>query len=199
MVAVFAYARWIVLPLGYEQAYLERAGTVPEVRLKAEEYEAAGEANPLAWEPAFARGQALLAAAGDPPAVLLLEQAVAAYREAIRRQPRLRRAYVGAARAILAVPGALQNPEALARARELLEEAVRLYPTRAATHVALGEVLSAQGETEAARAALERALELDDVMPDPDRRLPPAVRAEAEAALEALGQTAGPGDAEGVP
>ena len=51
---------------------------------------------------------------------------------------------------------------ALETARGRAEAAVRAAPALATAHEVLGEVLAIQGESGAARKALERALELDD-------------------------------------
>jgi len=55
----------------------------------------------------------------------------------------------------------------LAAARSSFERAIELQPAMAAAHNGLGAVLAAQGEDDAATAALVRASELDQQDPNP--------------------------------
>jgi Flp pilus assembly protein TadD len=122
----------------------------------------------------------------------LLEHAMAAYQEALLRQPRLRHAYLGLAACRLTMPGAFQeDPEAWRAALGYVEEASRLYPTDIPTQAQKATLLDWLGEGAPAQAAYRRLLELDGAMPDEDRRLRPDFRAAVEDRIRQLEAGAG--------
>jgi tetratricopeptide (TPR) repeat protein len=189
MIVAFLYISRLVLPVGRE-AYLLRLAANPMAAAERDEtYRGAAAANPLAWEPAMMRGHAWQEEAGlaqGPGDAMALAQAVAAYQDALAREPRLRRACLALAGCNLAAEGALDNPSALGEARRSLDRAVALYPTDLVARLWLAHVTDRLGDREAAPAAYREVLRLDGLMPEPKRRLPPEVRAAAEGRVEEL-------------
>ena len=57
---------------------------------------------------------------------------------------------------------------------------VELYPTRAEFRADFARLLETSGDIDAARGQARTAIELDDLMPDPLRKLPPQTRADCE-------------------
>jgi len=191
MGAVFAYVYFLLIPVGREAALLRMAsgGALP---IEQEEYlREAGRVNPWAWEPAMARGRLWQSVAGDSPeggsgAAVVYERAIRAYEDALRRNPRLLRAWLRMADCRLAIEGALDDRApggALDAARGYFNQAVRLYPTRAETRLRLADVLERLGDDAAATAEYRKALELDAAMADEARRLDPETRRLIEARL----------------
>ncbi|MGB3087545.1 MAG: hypothetical protein WBC53_07465, partial [Phycisphaerae bacterium] len=93
------------------------------------------------------------------------------YQEAVARHPRLLDAYQRLAACRLAVPGALDDPQALGAARGHLEQAARLYPTDIRARLQLAEIADQLKDAAGALAEYRRVLELDRLTPDEDRRL----------------------------
>jgi len=173
MAGAFAYARWLLLPVARERALLA-ASDEAETDLDMDDaLREAARANPLAWEPAYARGslwQARAAEAQGPEQAMATDKAIRAYGEALARHPRLREAYVRLAECRLAVSGAFEDAGALQAAREYLARAAELAPTDVKTRLHLADVTDRLGEDAAALAEYRRALQLDAQAP-PQRRL----------------------------
>jgi UDP-GlcNAc:undecaprenyl-phosphate GlcNAc-1-phosphate transferase len=194
MALIFSYVKFIMLPVGQEETLLAAAGQATGAFECDEALRAAGEANPLAWEPALVRGRMWQreASAGPrgPGQAISLERAMEAFREALARQPRLGQAWLGLADCYLAPEGAdkdpdlsgvaLAEPEALADALGCLQEASRLAPTDAATHVRMAEVLDRMDQGGRALAEFRQALDLDDRLPAESRHLASDARRAAE-------------------
>jgi len=180
MALVFGYIRWILLPVARVDAWTTAAAGAATPEAQAEALRAADQAHPLAWEPAYLRGRAWETAAraagaegaADPTAMVMrLERAKRAYREVLARHPRLLDAYRHLAACRLAVPGALDDPQALNAARGHLEQAARLYPTDIRARLQLAEIADQLKDAAGALAEYRRVLELDRLTPDEDRRL----------------------------
>ncbi|MEA3368415.1 MAG: hypothetical protein U9R68_09915, partial [Planctomycetota bacterium] len=201
MVFCFAYTRYLVVPVAQERRMLKEARYSLDT-FGVEPTRAAAEANPLAWEPAYLRGHLWHQRAKEahgPMAAIQLERAIEGYRAALRRHPRLRRAWVAMADAYLAMPGAQADPHVLAAARAALEGAAGLYPTHIPTRLRLARVIDRLGRRREALAAYQEVLRLDGLMPMAGRRLSEAARAEVErrvAALRAATAEHGTGNAE---
>jgi O-antigen ligase len=184
MAAGFAYVKWLFVPVTREQALMTEAAARPDPYEKDEALRAAGEVNPLAWEPALARGRLWQAEAASlapgPEQAMDLERALAAYQEAIGRQPRLRQAYLAMADCRLSASGSLESRSALEAALGFIEQAARLYPTDIVTQLKRADLLDRLGDDRGALAAYRRVLELERLMPDEDRRL----RKDGRAAVE---------------
>jgi len=189
MTVAFLYIARLVLPVGRE-AYLIRLAANPmDASERDETLHGAAAANPLAWEPAMMRGRAWQEEAGlaqGPGDAIALAQAVAAYQDALAREPRLRRACLALAACNLAAEGALDNPSALGEARRSLDRAVALYPTDLVARLWLAHVTDRLGDREGALAAYREVLRLDGLMPEPMRRLPSEVRVAAERRVREL-------------
>jgi tetratricopeptide (TPR) repeat protein len=192
MAAGFAYARFLLVPVAREDALFAEARAAANADDKDTALQAAARANPLAWEPALARGrtwQAAAAAARGPQRTMDLERAMRAYREALARQPRLRQAYLALAACRLSVPSALENdPPTLQEALDYTREAARLYPTDIPTQAQAAALADALGDDAGALAAYRRLLDLDGRMPDEDRRLTPDMRRDVENRVKQLEQ-----------
>jgi len=190
MAAGFAYARFLLVPVAREDALFAEARIAASADDRDTALQAAARANPLAWEPALARGrtwQAAAAAARGPQRTMDLERATRAYREALARQPRLRRAYLALAACRLSVPSALENdPPTLQEALDYTRAAARLYPTDIPTQAQAAALADALGDGAGALAAYRRLLDLDGLMPDEDRRLTPDMRRDVENRVKQL-------------
>jgi len=191
MALVFGYIRWILLPVARVDAWTTAAARAATPEEQAEALRAAGQAHPLAWEPAYLRGRAwetaARAAAEDlTRRTILLERAKHAYREAVARHPRLLDAYRHLAACRLAVPGALDDPQALDAARGYFEQAARLYPTDIRVRLQLAEIADRLKDAAGALAEYRRVLELDRLTPDEDRRLTPGARRAIEGRVREL-------------
>ncbi|MBE3068744.1 MAG: O-antigen ligase family protein [Planctomycetes bacterium] len=190
----FLYTTLLIWPVGREQSLLalgDWAGVTDAVGEAA--LRAASQANPVAWEPAMIRGHRWQQEAADQEgaaAAIALERAITAYREALVRHPRLRRAYLALAACHLSTPGADENPSALGSARVCLEYASQLYPTDVRTRLRLADVLCRLGEAQAALAAYREVRRFDDLMPEAGRRLSAEDRALVEARIGELSGTA---------
>jgi tetratricopeptide (TPR) repeat protein len=194
MAVAFSYVKFIMIPFGREETLLAAAGQAHDAFECDEALRAAGEANPLAWEPALVRARMWQhqASAGPrgPGQAISLERATEAYREALDRQPRLVRGWLGLADCRMAPEGtakepdlsgvALAEPEALADALAYLQEASRLAPTDSATHIKMAQVLDQLGRPDRALAEYRQALELDDRLPAGSRHLGSDARRAAE-------------------
>jgi len=184
MALIFSYVKFILLPVGQEETLLAAAGQAADVFECDEALRAAGEANALAWEPALVRGRMWQreASAGPrgPGQAIPLARAMEAFREALARQPRLGQAWLGLADCYLAPEGSDKDPEALAAALGCLQEASRLAPADAATHLRMAEVLDRLGQGESALAEFRGALDLDDRLPPGPGHLAPDARRAAE-------------------
>jgi len=190
MAAVFAYVKWLLAPVAREDALFAEARAAAYADDRDTALQAAARANPLAWEPALARGQtwqAAAAAASGPQRTVDLERAMQAYREALARHPRLRHAYLAMAACRLSVPSALENdPATLQEALDYTREAARLYPTAIPTQAQAAALADALGDGARALAEYRRLLDLDGLMPDEDRRLAPDMRREVEKRVKQL-------------
>ena len=184
MALIFSYVKFIMLPVGREETLLAAAGQATDAFECDEALRAAGEATPLAWEPALVRGRMWQreASAGPrgPGQAVSLDRAMEAFREALARQPRLGQAWLGLADCRLAPEGADKDPEALADALGYLQEASRLAPTDAATRIRMAEVLDRLGQGGRALAEFRQALDLDDRLPAESRHLGSDARRAAE-------------------
>jgi len=190
MAAGFAYARFLLVPVACEDALFGEARAAATAYDRDSALQAAARANPLAWEPALARGQTWqgeAAAARGPQRTLDLERATQAYREALARQPRLRHAYLALAACRLSVPSALENdPATLQEALDYTRAAARLYPTDIPTQAQAAALADALGDGARALAEYRRLLDLDGLMPDEDRRLAPDMRRDVEKRVKQL-------------
>jgi hypothetical protein len=191
MAACFSYTRMLLVPFMREDALLAEAGLCADAVGKEAVLQAAAAANPLAWEPALLRGRAWQRQAASENVQeksLSLEHALAAYQDAIARQPRLRHAYLGLAACRLTMPGAFAaDRTAWQAALEYVEEASRLYPTDLPTQAEKATLLDLLGENARALAEYRRLLDLDRLMPDEGRRLhPPEFRAAIEDRIRQL-------------
>ena len=191
MAACFSYTRMLLVPFMREDALLAEAGLCADAVGKEPVLQAAAAANPLAWEPALLRGRAWqrqAAAENVQEKSLSLEHALAAYQDAIARQPRLRHAYLGLAACRLTMPGAFAaDRTAWQAALGYVEEASRLYPTDIPTQAEKATLLDLLGENARALAEYRLLLDLDRAMPDEGRRLhPPEFRAAVEERIRQL-------------
>lgn len=190
MAGVVAYSKWLIYPVGREQAFFRLAGWTDDVFQRDEALKAAGEANPLAWEPAMIRGRNWQESAGrkgeGPGEDICLQQALPAFREAVERQPRLRRAYLLMAECRLTPEGAMEDPSALLSALECLDKARELYPTDIPTQLWLADVVDRMGDDARAIREYRRLLELDRQMAEETRRLSQDKREAVEQRLREL-------------
>jgi len=191
MAAVFAFVKWLVVPVSRERALLEEAERWHEPDRQDGILRCAGEVNPLAWEPQMARGRlwqdAGSAAKNVPEISGRMEQAMAAYQEALARVPRLRRAYLALAQCRLSMPSVgREDRAAWADALRYVEDARRLYPTDIPTQLELATLVDWLGDAGRAIAEYKRTLELDRLMPEPGRRLPPDVRSDIDSRVRQL-------------
>ncbi len=173
MAGAFAYARWLLLPVARERSLFVDATQAEDNFDRDNALREAGQANPLAWEPAYVRGslwQARAAEAQGPEQAMAIGKAIRAYGEALARHPRLGEAYVRLAECRLAVSGAFEDPGALRAARGYLARAAELAPTDPPTRLRLADVTDRLGDDAAALAEYRRALQLDALAP-PQRRL----------------------------
>ena len=173
MAGAFAYARWLLLPVARERSLFVDATQAEDNFDRDNALREAGQANPLAWEPAYVRGslwQARAAEAQGPEQAMAIGKAIRAYGEAVARHPRLGEAYVRLAECRLAVSGAFEDPGALRAARGYLARAAELAPTDPPTRLRLADVTDRLGDDVAALAEYRRALQLDALAP-PQRRL----------------------------
>ena len=186
LIMAAGFSQILVLRFWYgpEDALLAEAARQGDAPAQEPLLEAAAAVNPLSWEPAILRARAWQRQAASEPAQeksLSLEHALAAYEDALARQPRLRQAYLGLAMCRLTMPGALAGDRAAWEAAlGYLEEASRLYPTDMPTQVQKAMLLDWLGEGARALAEYRRLLDLDRWMPDIDRRLRPDFRAAVE-------------------
>jgi len=191
---VFGYARGLLVPFAQEGRLLREAAALLDASSAAPVIRAAAEVQPLAWEPAYFEAylwhQAAQGTEG-PGAALALERAVRAYREALARHPRLRRAYLAMAECLLATPGAGRGR--LAEARAALEQAARLYPTHLPTRLRLARVIDRLGRRREALEAYREVLRLDALARPQGRGLSAEERAEVAARVAAL-EAAGDGN-----
>jgi len=192
MAGCFGYARMLLVPFMREDALLAEAGLRADAAAQEPILQAAAAVNPLSWEPALLEARAWQRQAAHeeaqkqlPEMSLSLEHAIAAYREAIARQPRLRQAYVGQAACRLTMPGASDDRGSWQAVLGYVEEASRLYPTDLPTQAQKATLLDWLGDAPGALAEYRRLLELDRLMPDEDRRLNPEFRG---ALKERIGQ-----------
>jgi tetratricopeptide (TPR) repeat protein len=199
MVVAFLYLSRLVLPVGREEYLIEMGVALsryppdadPPLRLAAQ-------ANRLAWEPAMIRARFWQEGAGTvkgPAEALALDQAMEGYRDALARQPLMRRAYLALAACRLTGDGALESAAALAEARTYLDEAARLYPTDLRTRL-MTAIVADRGRARAeAMGEYRNVLRLDGEIGEPLRRLAPEARAAVEDRIKALDQpTAAPPD-----
>jgi O-antigen ligase len=190
MAAGFAYARFLLVPVAREDALFGEARAAATAYDRDTALQAAARANPLAWEPALARGrtwQGAAAAARGPECTMDLERAMQAYREALARQPRLRHAYLALAACRLSVPSALENdPATLQEALDYTRAAARLYPTDIPTQAQAAALADALGDGARALAEYRRLLDLDSPVPDANRRLAPDMRRDVEKRVKQL-------------
>ncbi len=191
MAAVFGYVKWLVVPVLRERVLLEEAERWHEPDRQDGILRCAGEVNPLAWEPQMARGRlwqdAGSAAKNVPEISGRMEQAMAAYQEALARVPRLRRAYLALAQCRLSMPSVgREDRAAWADALRYVEDARRLYPTDIPTQLELATLVDWLGDAGRAIAEYKRTLELDRLMPEPGRRLPPDVRSDIDSRVRQL-------------
>ena len=173
MAGAFAYARWLLLPVARERSLFVDATQAEDNFDRDNALREAGQANPLAWEPAYVRGslwQARAAETQGPEQAMAIGKAIRAYGEAVARHPRLGEAYVRLAECRLAVSGAFEDPGALRAARGYLARAAELAPTDPPTRLRLADVTDRLGDDAAALAEYRRALQLDALAP-PQRRL----------------------------
>lgn len=173
MAGAFAYARWLLLPVARERSLFVDATQAEDNFDRDNALREAGQANPLAWEPAYVRGslwQARAAETQGPEQAMAIGKAIRAYGEALARHPRLGEAYVRLAECRLAVSGAFEDPGALRAARGYLARAAELAPTDPPTRLRLADVTDRLGDDAAALAEYRRALQLDALAP-PQRRL----------------------------
>jgi tetratricopeptide (TPR) repeat protein len=188
MAACYAYVLCVVLPIAREDTFVALAAETTDPESRDELLRAAAKENPLAWEPAYRRGQIweteALSEAGT--AIVALERAITAYQEALARQPRLWKAYVALARCRLAAPGAPEDAEGLAAARRWLEAALALYPTHVRTRLLLAQVLDRSKAYPEAVREYERVQELDRLMPEAALRLRDDDRRDVEERLRQL-------------
>jgi tetratricopeptide (TPR) repeat protein len=191
MAAVFGYVKWLVVPVLRERALLEEAERWHEPDRQDGILRCAAEVNPLAWEPQMARGRlwqdAGSAAKNVPDISGRMEQAMAAYQEALARVPRLRRAYLALAQCRLSMPSVgREDRAAWADALRYVEDARRLYPTDIPTQLELATLVDWLGDAGRAIAEYKRTLELERLMPEPGRRLPPDVRSDIDSRVRQL-------------
>jgi tetratricopeptide (TPR) repeat protein len=180
---------------GPEDALLAQAGLCADAAAQEPILQAAAAVNPLSWEPALLEARAWQRQAAREEAQetsLSLEHAIAAYREAIARQPRLRQAYVGLAACRLTMPGAPEDRGSWQAVLGYVEEASRLYPTDLPTQAQKATLLDWLGEAPGALAEYRRLLELDRLMPDEDRRLNPEFRGAVKERIQQLEAGAAP-------
>ncbi len=193
MAAALVYLHFLMTPVGRERTLLRVAATAGPVEADLA-LRAAAKTRPTSWEPEWMRGRVWHREArglGGAQAGLAYERAAAAYRSALARHPRLRKAHLALVRCALGPEGALANPRALETARAHLEAAARLYPTHVETHLMLGDVLDRLGRPGEALAEYERVLALDALMADERRRLPLSRRRTVEQRLFQLRQAPG--------
>ena len=194
----FVYVYCLIRPVGKELALLRSAGWDRSAFDGDEPLRAAAKVNPLAWEPHLFRARAWrreAAAEEGAAAAVHLERAIQAYRDVLKRHPRMRRAYLSLATCYLAPDGADRDPNALAAARACLEEAARLYPTHIPTRLRLAQAVDALGETAAAVEAYQRVLRLNRLMPVTRLRLKDEAREMIRTRIEELNvSVAGPSD-----
>jgi len=197
MAACFSYTRMLLVPFMREDALLDAVGRQGDAMAKDEVLQAAAAVNPLSWEPALIRGRTWQGqAATEPPSekAMTLERALAAYQEALARQPRLRHAYLSLAACRLSMPGAFEGDrDAWQAALGYVEEALRLYPTDIPTQAQEATLLDGLGQGARALAAYRRLLDLDRAMPEEVRRLRPEFRSAVEERIRQL--EAGPAEA----
>jgi hypothetical protein len=190
MAACFSYTRMLLVPFMREDALLAEAGLRADALGKEPVLQVAAATNPLAWEPALLRGRAWQRQADSENVQeksLSLEYALAAYQDALARQPRLRHAYLGLAACRLTMPGAFATDcTAWQAALGYVEEASRLYPTDIPTQAQKATLLDWLGENARALAEYRRLLDLDRLMPDEGRRLHPDFRAAVEDRIRQL-------------
>jgi O-antigen ligase len=185
----FVYVYCLVRPVGKELALLQIAGWDRAAFDGDEPLRAAAKVNPLAWEPHLFRARAWrreAAAEEGAAAAVHLERAIQAYRDVLKRHPRMRRAYLSLATCYLAPDGADQDPNALAAARACLEEAARLYPTHIPTRLRLAQAVDALGEKAAAVEAYRQVLRLNRLMPVTRLRLKDEAREMIRTRIEEL-------------
>jgi hypothetical protein len=196
MAACFSYTRMLLVPFMREDALLAEAGLRGDAVGKEPVLQAAAATNPLAWEPALLRGRAWQRQAASENAQeksLSLEHALAAYQDALARQPRLRHAYLNLAACRLTMPGAFAaDRTAWQAALGYVEEASRLYPTDLPTQAEKATLLDLLGENARALAAYRLLLDMDRAMPDEGRRLHPDFRAAVEDRIRQLEAAAKP-------
>jgi UDP-GlcNAc:undecaprenyl-phosphate/decaprenyl-phosphate GlcNAc-1-phosphate transferase len=185
---VFGYVRGLLVPVLRESALLDMAGRTEDLFEQDEMLRAAGDVNPLAWEPAMIRGlrwQRAAQGGRGPGSTIALQRAAEAYGEALERQPASRPALLSLADCLAPESGP-PDPEALAAARRCLERAEALYPTSVTTHLRLAKAWVRQGDAAAALQEYRTTLALDDALPPESRRLSPEERDQAAARARQL-------------
>jgi len=187
MVGCYGYALGIVSPVARQTAYMQMAAQMATPADRDDWLRCAAEANPLAWEPDFLRGQVWEAAASETGAdVLALERAMAAYDAAAQRQPHFAAAYVALARCRLSALRATEDAQALEAARGWLATAVRLAPTDLTARLLRAGVLDQSRDAASAIQEYEEVLKLDRLMPEGGRRLSEGERGRIEERLQCL-------------
>jgi hypothetical protein len=190
MAVGYAYTQKLLIPFGQEWELFTVAGTSTDPTEADEALQDAAKVNPLAWEPALARAHLWQSAAQQATGIdqsTHIERAVEAYQEVLARQPRMRQAYVALADCLLLSPGAMESSrEAWQGALRYLEESRRLYPTDLRTQSRIASLTDHLGDARRALAEYQRALDLDDQMPEQDRRIPEDVRREIKRRMAAL-------------
>jgi hypothetical protein len=161
-----------------EEAWIEKGQFGKAER----EFRRAAEADPWSSTPyerlaqlAFQAWQASTGGNNDEA----FERSVAWQREAIARNPMDAGEYRALGAMLMANSGGTEETRDASRAAEAFRRAVALYPNSAILQAEMAEALWKAGETDSARAAAERARELDAIAAQAghkDKRLPVAQR-----------------------
>jgi len=143
----------------------------------------AAEADPLSdepWNQLAAIDRASWASRENPSAFARWERAI---REAAARRPHWAAAREQAGDAYKQAFDRDRRRSDLDEAVAWYEQAVGLYPNRAANHAKLAIALAAAGDADRARQAAAEALRLDELTPHADQKLPAALRGAQQAIL----------------
>jgi hypothetical protein len=143
----------------------------------------AAEADPLSdepWNQLAAIDRANWESRGNRPAFERWAQAI---REVALRRPHWAAARAQAGDTYLQAFRRDRRRDDLAAAIAQYEQAVELYPNRAANHAKLAIALAAAGDADRARQAAAEALRLDELTPHADQKLPAALRGAQQAIL----------------
>ncbi|HYN03544.1 MAG TPA: protein kinase [Vicinamibacteria bacterium] len=176
--AVVVDARRDDLPL-MQDGIVRRVAQMLELELPAEAGEvlAAGETSvPGAWE-LYVQGRGFLQRYED---LQSLERAVAAFQQALQRDPGYALAYAALGEAQWRLYQLTRDAARVDLARKSSERALRLNDLLAPVHVSLGVLRVGTGDAEGALVAFDRALALDPASAD--------ARREKALALEKLGR-----------